>query len=79
MENKDPVVVMHTRNSNAPTTTEDNTQTAKEPLQKRRAPPRRKQCTSFVVAQSKILSFHPGESMSSQNNAFSKGIVRYKQ
>jgi hypothetical protein len=25
------------------------------------------------------LSFHPGESMSSQNNAFSKGIVRYKQ
>jgi hypothetical protein len=34
MENKDPIVVMHTRNSNAPTTTEDNTQTAKEPLQK---------------------------------------------
>jgi hypothetical protein len=39
-------------------------------------PPRRKQCTSVVVAQLKILGFHPAEHPSFQNNTFSKAIAR---
>jgi hypothetical protein len=42
-------------------------------------PQRRKQYTSVVVVQSKILDFHPRESLISQNNAFSKDTTRYIQ
>jgi hypothetical protein len=36
-------------------------------------------CTSAVVARSKILHFHPKDSLRSQNNAFNKAIVRHNQ
>jgi hypothetical protein len=39
-------------------------------------PPRRKQCTSTIIAQSKILDFYPEDSPRSQNNAFNKAIAR---
>ena len=42
-------------------------------------PPRRKQCISVVVAQSRILSFHPGESPRFQKQCLRKTIARYNQ
>ena len=40
---------------------------------------KRKQCTSNVIAQSKIIGFHPGERPSSQNNTFNKAIAMHNQ
>jgi hypothetical protein len=61
----------------------NNTSTTKttpelQALQKA-TPPRRKQCTSAVVARSKIIGFHLEDSPRSQNNAFNKGIARHNQ
>jgi hypothetical protein len=42
-------------------------------------PSRREQCTSAVVAWSKILGFHSEDSLRSQNNAFKKDIARQNQ
>jgi hypothetical protein len=49
-----------TRNNNALTTTEDNTQTINF-FSPKITPLKKKQYTSVVVARSKILSFHHGE------------------
>jgi hypothetical protein len=40
---------------------------------------KRCQCTSIIIARSKILGFHPEDSPHSQNNAFNKDIARYNQ
>jgi hypothetical protein len=38
-------------------------------------PPRRKQCTSVLVTQSKILGFHHGKKFDFPKNAFNKAIA----
>jgi hypothetical protein len=40
-------------------------------------PPRRKTCKHVLVAQSRILSFYPGVSPTSQNSSDNKAIVSY--
>jgi hypothetical protein len=78
IENKDPVVVMkHSQQQRSNHHRRQHLDCKRGSLNV--TPPRRKQSTSVVVARSKILRFHPRESPSSQNNAFSKAIVRYNQ
>jgi hypothetical protein len=78
MENKEPVTVMKHSQQQHPNHHLRQHQDRKRDSSKP-TPPRRKQCSSVIVARSKILSFHLGESLSSQNNVFGKAIAWYNQ
>jgi hypothetical protein len=77
-KNKDPIAVMkHSQQQHPNHHQRQHPDYKKDSL--KMTPPIKKQCTSVVVARSKILCFHPEESRSSQNNAFCKAIARHNQ
>jgi hypothetical protein len=52
---------------------------ARNPASSKGTSSRRKQCTSTIIARSKIIGFYHGESPCSQNNASNKTIARHNQ
>jgi hypothetical protein len=76
-ETETPSQGCNTRNNITLTIREDNTGSHNR-FSKGNAS-KKKQFTSVVVARSKILEFHHGKSLSSQNNNFSKTVARYNQ